>query len=93
MNTIAKNAQGDMLFDNGEFFTTVDPSMSEEDRVKESKRIQRDLIQMYIDSALSKGDSYMDVRNHLLRIAPDFKDIVIDTSLDDVPQYRAVWKN
>lgn len=94
MAKLAESAQGNMLFEDGSIAINHDESLSQEEQSQEFKRVQRDLIQMYVDSALGKGGSGIkDVENYLYRIAPGFSHIAIETDFDGVPYYRAMWKD
>lgn len=94
MAKLAESAQGNMLFEDGSIAMNYDESLSQEEQSQEFKRVQRDLIQMYVDSALGKGGGGIkDVENYLYRIAPGFSHIAIETDFDGVPYYRAMWKD
>lgn len=94
MGKIAESAQGNILFDDGSVRMPYDENLSEAEQSQEFKRVQRDLIQMYVDSALGKGggSGIKDVEDYLYKIAPGFSHITVETDLDGVPSYRAVWK-
>lgn len=94
MGKLAESAQGNMLFEDGSIAMNHNESLSQEEQSQEFKRVQRDLIQMYVDSALGKGGGGIkDVENYLYRIAPGFSHIAIETDFDGVPYYRAMWKD
>lgn len=95
MAKLAESAQGNMLFEDGSIAMNHDESLSQEEQSQEFKRVQRDLIQMYVDSALREGggSGIKDVENYLYRIAPGFSHIAIETDFDGVPYYRAMWKD
>ena len=93
MGKLAESAQGNALFEDGSIAMNYDENLSEAEQSQEFKRVQRDLIQMYVESALGKGGGGIkDVENYLYRIAPGFSHIAIETDFDGVPSYRAVWK-
>lgn len=93
MANLAESAQGNILFDDGSIAMSPSAGLSAEEQAREYKRVQRDLIQMYVDSALKNGGSGLkDVENYLYRIAPGFSHIETEIDLDGVPSYRAVWK-
>lgn len=94
-SAIYKSEGGDyVLFDNGGFMAPVsEQKLTPEEESARSKKIQRDLVQSFLESQVNKP-GFGDIKSMLRKNVPGFKDIAIDTdSLTGDQVYRAIWED
>lgn len=92
MQKIAES-DGAILFNNGEMIVPYSSEDSEEVRAKKAKEYKRELVQLYLDSAIKNGGNLQDIRANISGMAPDFIDIAIDRDIEGNTSYTPLWKD